>query len=93
MIDRVFAHALNTVKKIPRTGSTRPPSRDRLKLYGLYKQSMGEFPPLDCHYEVALVVERAVSTVLMRLRIEGDVDGVMARPDEDEGEESERQKW
>ncbi|KAL8908485.1 MAG: hypothetical protein Q9207_000791 [Kuettlingeria erythrocarpa] len=37
---RVFAHALNTVKRIPRTGSARPPSSDRLKLYGLYKQSM-----------------------------------------------------
>ena len=41
MIDRVFVHALNTVKKIPRTGSARPPPEDRLKLYGLYKQSMG----------------------------------------------------
>ena len=39
-IDRVFVHALNTVKKIPRTGSARPPPADRLKLYGLYKQSM-----------------------------------------------------
>ncbi|KAA6409814.1 MAG: hypothetical protein FRX48_06426 [Lasallia pustulata] len=39
-VDRVFVHALNTVKKIPRTGSARPPSSDRLKLYGLYKQSM-----------------------------------------------------
>lgn len=38
--DRVFVHALNTVKKIPRTGSARPPPADRLKLYGLYKQSM-----------------------------------------------------
>ena len=38
--DRVFVHALNTVKKLPRTGSARPPSADRLKLYGLYKQSM-----------------------------------------------------
>ena len=32
-------HALNTVKRIPRTGSARPPPADRLKLYGLYKQS------------------------------------------------------
>jgi len=32
-------HALNTVKRIPRTGSARPPPPDRLKLYGLYKQS------------------------------------------------------
>ncbi|KAI9871115.1 MAG: hypothetical protein M1830_003300 [Pleopsidium flavum] len=39
-VDRVFVHALNTVKKIPRTGSARPPPADRLKLYGLYKQSM-----------------------------------------------------
>ncbi|KAF3480121.1 uncharacterized protein GIQ15_05468 [Arthroderma uncinatum] len=39
-VDRVFVHALNTVKKIPRTGSARPPPSDRLKLYGLYKQSM-----------------------------------------------------
>ncbi|KAL8756199.1 MAG: hypothetical protein Q9184_004576, partial [Pyrenodesmia sp. 2 TL-2023] len=38
--DRVFAYALNTVKRIPRTGSARPPSSDCLKLYGLYKQSM-----------------------------------------------------
>ncbi|KAL8670526.1 MAG: hypothetical protein Q9168_004943 [Polycauliona sp. 1 TL-2023] len=38
--DRVFAHALNTVKRIPRTGSARPPPEARLKLYGLYKQSM-----------------------------------------------------
>lgn len=38
--DRVFVHALNTVKRIPRTGSARPPPSDRLKLYGLYKQSM-----------------------------------------------------
>lgn len=38
--DRVFVHALNTVKKIPRTGSARPPPADRLRLYGLYKQAM-----------------------------------------------------
>ncbi|KAL8773953.1 MAG: hypothetical protein Q9209_001383 [Squamulea sp. 1 TL-2023] len=38
--NRVFAHALNTVKRIPRTGSARPPTEARLKLYGLYKQSM-----------------------------------------------------
>lgn len=41
--DRVFVHALNTVKRIPRTGTARPPAAERLKLYGLYKQSMGEF--------------------------------------------------
>ncbi|KAL8917007.1 MAG: hypothetical protein Q9172_006017 [Xanthocarpia lactea] len=40
LVDRVFAHALNTVKRIPRTGSARPPTEARLKLYGLYKQSM-----------------------------------------------------
>jgi acyl-CoA-binding protein len=39
LIDRVFVHALNTVKRIPPTGSARPPPADRLKLYGLYKQS------------------------------------------------------
>ncbi|RPB26257.1 hypothetical protein L211DRAFT_866605 [Terfezia boudieri ATCC MYA-4762] len=70
-IDRVFAHALQTVRKIPRASSTstsnsnvtcspsstsattsrRPPTEDRLRLYGLYKQSM-----------------------------EGDVLGVMERP-------------
>ena len=37
--DRVFGHALNTVNKI-RPGSQKPPSSDRLALYGLYKQSM-----------------------------------------------------
>ncbi|KAF2262886.1 hypothetical protein CC78DRAFT_569416 [Lojkania enalia] len=50
-VDRVFSHALNTVNKI-RTGSQKPPSTIRLKLYGLYKQAM-----------------------------EGDVDGIMERPD------------
>ncbi|KAI9658193.1 MAG: hypothetical protein M1831_004040 [Alyxoria varia] len=44
-IDRVFVHALNTVKKIPRMGSARPPPSERLKLYGLYKQGMeGDIP-------------------------------------------------
>ena len=38
--DRVFAHALSTVKRIPRTGSMRPLPADRHRLYGLYKQSM-----------------------------------------------------
>ncbi|KAL6720172.1 hypothetical protein ACLMJK_002093 [Lecanora helva] len=38
-VGKVFVHALNTVKRIPRTGSARPPPSDRLKLYGLYKQS------------------------------------------------------
>lgn len=40
MTDRVFVHALNTVKKIPKTGASRPPPADRLRLYGLYKQAM-----------------------------------------------------
>lgn len=40
LADRVFSHALNTVNKI-RIGSEKPPSAIRLKLYGLYKQSMG----------------------------------------------------
>ncbi|RDW76643.1 acyl-CoA-binding domain-containing protein [Aspergillus mulundensis] len=39
-VDRVFVHALHTVKRIPRTGTARPPATERLKLYGLYKQSM-----------------------------------------------------
>lgn len=32
--------ALNTVKKIPKTGASRPPPSTRLLLYGLYKQAM-----------------------------------------------------
>ncbi|KAI0843774.1 acyl-CoA binding protein [Hypoxylon sp. FL0890] len=68
-IDRVFVHALNTVKKIPKTGASRPPSSDRLRLYGLYKQAM-----------------------------EGDVDGVMERPERRPGVDAdelqrERDKW
>ncbi|KAF8468292.1 acyl CoA binding protein-domain-containing protein [Kalaharituber pfeilii] len=85
-IDRVFAHALQTVRKIPRAtasnnvpgspslnagGSTgtasssgpsirRPPAEVRLRLYGLYKQSM-----------------------------EGDVLGVMERPTD----KAEADKW
>lgn len=43
VLDRVFVHALNTVKRIPRTGTARPPTAERLKLYGLYKQSMGMY--------------------------------------------------
>ncbi|KAF3765868.1 acyl-CoA binding protein [Cryphonectria parasitica EP155] len=39
-VDRVFVHALNTVKKIPKTGAVRPPPPDRMRLYGLYKQAM-----------------------------------------------------
>jgi hypothetical protein len=40
ILDRVFSHALSTVNKI-RTGAEKPPAMIRLKLYGLYKQSMG----------------------------------------------------
>ncbi|KAF2865614.1 acyl CoA binding protein-domain-containing protein [Massariosphaeria phaeospora] len=63
-VDRVFSHALNTVNKI-RTGSQKPPSATRLKLYGLYKQAM-----------------------------EGDVDGIMERP-EGSGDDIHRarEKW
>lgn len=39
-VDRVFVHALNTVKKIPKTGASPPRPSDRLRLYGLYKQAM-----------------------------------------------------
>ncbi|KAK8038800.1 hypothetical protein PG993_007211 [Apiospora rasikravindrae] len=39
-LDRVFVHALNTVKRVPKTGASRPPASDRLRLYGLYKQAM-----------------------------------------------------
>lgn len=68
-LDRVFVHALNTVKKIPKTGASRPPPNDRLRLYGLYKQAM-----------------------------EGDVDGVMERPERRPGIDTdelqrERDKW
>ncbi|KAI0850095.1 acyl-CoA binding protein [Daldinia vernicosa] len=68
-IDRVFVHALNTVKKIPKTGASRPPPSDRLRLYGLYKQAM-----------------------------EGDVDGVMERPEHRPGVDvdelqREQDKW
>ncbi|OTB04370.1 hypothetical protein M426DRAFT_58876 [Hypoxylon sp. CI-4A] len=68
-LDRVFVHALNTVKKIPKTGAARPPPGDRLRLYGLYKQAM-----------------------------EGDVDGVMERPEPRPGMDMdelqrERDKW
>ncbi|KAG4220515.1 hypothetical protein PC116_g31006 [Phytophthora cactorum] len=68
-LDRVFVHALNTVKKIPKTGASRPPPSDRLRLYGLYKQAM-----------------------------EGDVDGVMERPEPRPGVDAdelqrERDKW
>src|SRR5579871_973226 len=57
--DRVFAHAVSTVKKIPRAaGTSRPPLADRLlvlfrtniflnQLYGLYKQATeGDIPEI-----------------------------------------------
>ncbi|KAL5116697.1 hypothetical protein ACEQ8H_005446 [Pleosporales sp. CAS-2024a] len=63
-VDRVFSHALNTVNKI-RTGSQKPPSATRLRLYGLYKQAM-----------------------------EGDVDGIMERPDgTSEQAQRAKEKW
>ncbi|KAJ4989062.1 Autophagy-related protein 37 [Stagonosporopsis vannaccii] len=63
-IHRVFSHALNTVNKI-RTGSQKPPSATRLRLYGLYKQAM-----------------------------EGDVDGIMDRPEgSSEQDLRAREKW
>ena len=52
-MDRVFGHALNTVNKI-RPGSQKPPSTDRLALYGLYKQSM--------EGDVALIADRPSAT-------------------------------
>ncbi|KAK3706490.1 hypothetical protein LTR37_012700 [Vermiconidia calcicola] len=52
-IDRVFGHALNTVNKI-RPGSQKPPSADRLALYGLYKQSM--------EGDVAVIADRPTPT-------------------------------
>ena len=52
VLDRVFSHALNTVNKI-RTGSQKPPSATRLKLYGLYKQAMG-MAPIYCIRAICL---------------------------------------
>lgn len=54
-VDRVFVHALNTVKKIPKTGAARPPPQDRMRLYGLYKQAM--------EGDVNGVMERPVPTL------------------------------
>ncbi|KAE9378245.1 acyl-CoA binding protein [Stipitochalara longipes BDJ] len=39
-IDRVFIHALYTVKQMPKTGTSRPPKPNRLRLYAFYKQAM-----------------------------------------------------
>lgn len=79
--DRVFSHALNTVNKM-RTGSQKPPSATRLKLYGLYKQAMG-MPPLHHSASIAILTYT-----------EGDVDGIMERPEEGGDElQHEREKW
>lgn len=67
--DRVFVHALNTVKKIPKTGASRPPPSDRLRLYGLYKQAM--------EGDVDGVMERPVSAH------EGDEEPDDVRKDRD----------
>lgn len=76
-LDRVFVHALNTVKRIPRTGTARPPAAERLKLYGLYKQSMG-----NC--DIYMTRGNRMGTDRIKLTIcvytEGDVTGVMDRP-------------
>ena len=53
ILDRVFSHALSTVNKI-RTGAEKPPAATRLKLYGLYKQSMGEHHNIDKERNAAL---------------------------------------
>lgn len=80
-IDRVFSHALNTVNKI-RTGSQKPPSATRLRLYGLYKQAMGA----QCQQEAR---DKTRLT-----RTEGDVDGIMDRPEGDsEQDQRAREKW
>ena len=75
--DRVFVHALNTVKKIPKTGASRPPPSDRLRLYGLYKQAM--------EGDVDGVMERPLSYR------EGE-DGRGSGPEGDELKR-ERDKW
>lgn len=81
-VDRVFSHALNTVNKI-RTGSQKPPSATRLKLYGLYKQAMGTAP---------YTTNPSISDLLTNT--EGDVDGIMEKP-EGSGDEVQRarEKW
>lgn len=76
-VDRVFVHALNTVKKIPKTGASRPPPADRLRLYGLYKQAM--------EGDVDGVMERPVSARGGEEGREGGLDGDELR--------RERDKW
>jgi acyl-CoA-binding protein len=83
-LDRVFAHALQTVRKIPRTGSARPPPEARLQLYGLYKQSMGTSPRLHPRHPGS------------NNATEGDVTGVMSRPHTpttSEDDRAELEKW
>lgn len=82
--DRVFSYALNTVNKV-HTGEGKPPVATRLKLYGLYKQAMGmtstAASPRDPDHR-------------SRYPLEGDVDGIMDRP-EGNTEEAQRgrEKW
>lgn len=86
--DRVFAHALNTVKKLPRLGTLRPPPEARLLLYGLYKQSMGTPSP---HNFLSTATRL---TLFGGKRIEGDITGIMDRPQGDsEAERAEQDKW
>lgn len=81
-LDRVFSHALSTVNKI-RTGAEKPPAATRLKLYGLYKQSMG----MDCNRKQG----KECGT---KWAIEGDVEGIMERPaGKDESSKRAREKW
>ncbi|KAK3315140.1 putative fatty acid binding protein [Apodospora peruviana] len=64
-VDRVFVHALNTVKKIPKTGAARPPPTDRMRLYGLYKQAM--------EGDVDGVMERPTAATVMQGQNSSDV--------------------
>ena len=74
----MFAHAISTVKKIPRISPARPPAAERLRLYGLYKQSM----------------EGDVRGVMERPGTEAGIDGVDARSEnERERERQEGLKW
>jgi hypothetical protein len=82
--DRVFSHALSTVNKI-QTGSEKPPAAIRLKLYGLYKQSMG----------TKLAPPRVFrQTITDPKYLEGNVEGIMPRPTgRDEAAQPAREKW
>ncbi|KAM5442362.1 hypothetical protein MferCBS31731_002737 [Microsporum ferrugineum] len=92
-LDRVFVHALNTVKKIPRTGSARPPPADRLKLYGLYKQSMGIYSLLPCSEARRRLLGDNANGCAYHRYLEGDVEGVMDRPVGDADVQAEKEKW